>query len=131
MHRSAISDDAMEDLLECFPSTTSHIGSAGSTQLGSDAKDIAELLRNRDFFNRLDSCSTKDGHGPATPRYRSDVIARLVSSQRACHALGVTLKSEETDKARMYQLPFRKDIDAGREYRTFCPPNTGYAARLL
>ena len=115
----------MEDLIECFPTKTMSSVDSGAASNQAAHRDIATLLAENEFFVRLDFCSLKDGRLPAIPRTIEDLIGRIVSSLRACHALEDTLKPGVVDKVRLYLLPFRKDIDPGREYRVFCPPGSG------
>ncbi|MCJ1332778.1 hypothetical protein MMC10_009472 [Thelotrema lepadinum] len=115
----------MEDLIECFPTTAMLSTEFRPTFRQTAHLDIAALLAENDFFVRLDFCSLKDGRGPAIPRTIEDLIGRIVSSLRACRALEDALEPGVVDKVRLYLLPFRVDIDLGREYRVFCPPGIG------
>ena len=58
----------MEDLIECFPTTT--MSSMGFEAFATQAAHhgIGALLAENEFFIRLDFCSFKDGRGPAIPR---------------------------------------------------------------
>ena len=114
---NAIKPDAMEDLLARFPKWTCHgIG----TQAVFDGQ--------KEWFLRLDSCSTKDAIGEGGVRYSSsirtvaDALQRICASKRAIRALEDLLLEESPGLASLFFIPYNRHMDTVREFRVFCPP---------
>jgi hypothetical protein len=113
----AISDDAMEDLLARFPKRTSQ---AVETQTVFDGE--------KEWFLRLDFCSTKDARGEGGKKYASsirtieDALQRISASKRAIRALEDILLKKAPGPARLFFVPHNEHMDTSREFRVFCPP---------
>jgi len=115
-----IGGNTIEDLDDLFPLRT---------RGGMSCNDV---FGSREWFLRLDFCSTKDaqpedGKEAKVVNSVRDVLRRLITSKRAVTALEDHLRLRETDKdkAKLFLLPFRMDVDLRREYRVFCPPSLG------
>ena len=113
--RNEVNETRFADLLELFPSQTT----AGiSTDVVFDG--------TKDWFLRLDQCSTKDAKGSEEPvRNVRDVLMRLCSSRRGETALADALRDEPGERSRVFLVPWDKMMDPGREFRVFCPPPRG------
>lgn len=113
----AISDDTMEDLLARFPKRTSQ---GIATEVVFDGQ--------REWFLRLDFCSTKDARGrdgekcSSVIRTVEDALHRISTSKRAIRALEGILLGEAPGPARLFFIPHNKHMDTSREFRVFCPP---------
>jgi hypothetical protein len=121
----AIGDDTMEDLLALFPKRTSQ---GIATEVVFDGQ--------REWFLRLDFCSTKDARGRSGEKYSSairtvgDALQRISASQRAARALEHILLGKATGPAKLFFIPHNKHMDTSREFRVFCPPVWSLARSL-
>lgn len=110
----AISEDAMEDLLARFPKQTSRA-----------IKTKAVFHGQKEWFLRLDPCSTKDARGEDGTKYTStirtieDALRRICASRRAIEALKDIVLLGPT---RLLFIPHNKHMNTSREFRVFCPP---------
>ena len=111
----------LEDLLECFPSMTVQY------------KSVTEVLDGqKEWFIRLDFCSTKDGTvkddsadaGKDTSPILTieDVLMRICTSNRGIKALRDIEEKNIPGPARLFLVPFNKNMNTMREFRGFCPP---------
>jgi hypothetical protein len=113
----AISEDAMEDLLARFPKQTSRA-----------IKTKAVFYGQKEWFLRLDFCSTKDARGESGTKYTSpvrtieDALQRICASKRAIRALEDIVLKKAPGPARLLFIPHNKHMDTSREFRVFCPP---------
>jgi hypothetical protein len=113
----AIGDDTMEDLLARSPKRTSQ---GIATEAVFDGQ--------REWFLRLDFCSTKDARGRGGEKYSSairtvgDALQRISASKRAARALEHILLEKAPGPARLFFIPYNKHMDTSREFRVFCPP---------
>lgn len=121
----AIGDDTMEDLLARFPKRTSQ---GIATEVVFDGQ--------REWFLRLDFCSTKDARGRGGEKYSSairtvgDALQRISASKRAARALEHILLEKAPGPARLFFIPHNKHMDTSREFRVFCPPVWSLAGLL-
>lgn len=112
-----IRDDAMEDLLARFPKRTTK---------GISIKVVFD--GQKEWFLRLDFCSTKDANGEGGKRYASSVrqveeaLQRICASKRAARAIEHIILRKAPGPARLLFVPHNKHMDTSREFRVFCPP---------
>jgi len=107
----------MEDLLARFPKQTSRA-----------IKKEAVFHGQKEWFLRLDFCSTKDARGEDGTKYTStvrtieDALQRICASKRAIRALEDIVLKKAPGPARLLFIPHNKHMDTSREFRVFCPP---------
>jgi hypothetical protein len=104
----------MDDLLARFPKQTPRA-----------IQTKAVFHGQKEWFLRLDPCSTKDARGEDGTKYTStirtieDALQRICASRRATRALEDIVLPGPT---RLLFIPHNKHMDTSREFRVFCPP---------
>lgn len=110
-----------EDLEECFPKKTT--------------RDIplSELFADgQKYFARLDTCSLKDAADGPTGAVTSvkQLWTRLATSARGSTGIRALRAFDENMPIYLYLFPWNERIRTEREYRVFCPPDTGRIAAI-
>ncbi|WEW58125.1 hypothetical protein PRK78_003592 [Emydomyces testavorans] len=112
--RGELNKAAVQDLLNQFPKQTI----AGAP--------VESIFTGKEWFLRLDFCSTKDGEGGSAPiQTLEDVIRALCTSGRGTRALLDELEDDHAHKPMIFLVPYNRAMDPHRECRVFCPPPNG------
>lgn len=87
------------------------------------------ILTGKEWFLRLEFCSTKDGEKGAAPvQSVEDIIRALCTSARARRALLDDLEEYADYKPKIFLVPYNDVMNPQREFRIFCPPPVGKIA---
>lgn len=109
-----------EDLEETFPRIT------------TNGINISELLRNKRYFVRLNTCSLKDaiagGTGPVTSV--EQLWTRLATSSRAHDGITSMRAYDMSAPIYLYLFPWDEHLRTDLEYRVFCPPGAERIAAI-
>ena len=112
-----ISPDDAEDLADAFPKLTVR------------GENVEDLIEGQRFFVRLDTCSLKDaiiGNGPV--KSARDLWTRLATSGRGMIGLKDLRKAGRP--VYVYLIPWDESMVTEREYRVYCPPDSGKIAAI-
>ncbi|KAI4250533.1 MAG: hypothetical protein L6R40_000133 [Gallowayella cf. fulva] len=120
LFRGYISDCNAEDLAELFPRKT------------TSGVDIDSLLREGEYFARLDTCSLKDtligGKGPI--RDSKDLWTCLATSNRGATGIRATRNNLPESPVYLFLIKWNENMRTELEYRVFCAPGSGRVAAI-
>ncbi|KAL9108101.1 MAG: hypothetical protein Q9227_007076 [Pyrenula ochraceoflavens] len=109
--RGVVREDLVQDIVETW--------ATGSTR--SLLEPAFNPTSKKGWFIRLDDCSPKDSLVvPGPVRSVRELVRKIVSSVRAIVAIRRAVSEEMVERCIL--MPWREEMEAGREWRCFVPP---------